>query len=148
MNNMVFRTQGDWDTTTLENNGAEVQANRLFVELITGRDGYGEPASGGIGLGGEITAIVVPMDNPGQEIGIFPGRLEIDVPGHNLIIENTHPAFVFETTLVWYNGREVGNTLLDILVEVDAEQNNVRAYISLFKNHWFSSDEVITFTIL
>ena len=148
MNNMVFRTQGDWDTTTLENNGAELQADRLFVEMITGRDDYGEPNTGGIGRGGEITAIVVPMDSGGQEMGIFPGRLEIDVPGHNLVLQNTHPAFVFETTQVWYNGREVGDTLLDIHIEVDAVANNVSGYISLFKNHWFGADEVMTFTLL
>src|SRR5437764_1254038 len=104
MNQMVFNTQGDWDTTTLFNNNEEVMAAQLFVELKAGRDEFGNPDRGGIGNGGEMTAIVRPQDDPQSEVGIFPGRLEMKFPGHTLVIENTHPTFAFEFTRVWYNG--------------------------------------------
>ncbi len=148
MNEMVFTTGGDWDTTTLYNNGAEFSAAQLYVELVTGRDEYGEPAAGGIQLGGEITAIVRPQDNADSEFGIFPGRLELNFPGHQIVLENTHPGFVFEFTRALYNGRDVTNDLLDIYVDINAVDNVVKAYITLYKNHWFSRDEVATFNII
>src|SRR5262249_42005389 len=107
MNNMVFSTGGDWDSTTLFNNGGEGFAAQLFIELHAGRDAYGNPYSGGIADGGEITAIVRPQDNPMNQIGIFPGRLEMNFPGYTLVIENTHPYFAFEFTQVWLNGRHI-----------------------------------------
>lgn len=148
MNSMVFSTGGDWDTTTLFNNGEEVMAAQLFVELHAGRDDYGNPAGGGVACGGEMTAIVRPQDDPQSEIGIFPGRIEIIAPGHSLIIENNHPAFVFEMTNCWYNGVDVTRNLMDLLVDVDSITNQVKAYITLFKPHWISADEVATYTIL
>src|SRR5262249_24792624 len=102
------------DSTFLENNGAEVMAAQLFVELHAGRDGYGDPCMGGVNTGGEMTAIVRPQDNPNEEIGIFPGRIEMTFPGHIIIIENTHPAFAFEFTRVLYNGRDVTNNVVDL----------------------------------
>ena len=95
MNNMVFSTGGDWDSTTLFNNGGEVMAAQLFVELGASRDDFGNPYPGGISGGGTITAIVRPQDDPQQQIGIFPGRLELNFPGNTLVIENVHPMFAF-----------------------------------------------------
>ncbi|HZO91774.1 MAG TPA: hypothetical protein VFB38_25885 [Chthonomonadaceae bacterium] len=148
MNNVVFSTGGDWDTTTLYNNGEEVLATQLFVELHAGRNEFGEPAMGGINTGGEITAIIRPQYNPNEEIGIFPGRLEMNFPGHSIVIENTHPGFAFEFTRVWYNGRDVTNNVMDVYVDINAADNIVKAYITLYRPHWLSADEVATYNIL
>ncbi len=148
MNNMVFRTGGDWDTTTLHNNGQEVMAAQLFVELHAGRDFDGEPMHGGVERGGEIDASVRPQNDPDNPVGIFPGRLEMFFPGHALILENSHPAFTFEFTRVWYNDQDVTRNVLDLYVDINAADNVVQAYITLYKGHWFSSDEVATYNIV
>lgn len=148
MNHMVFSTGGDWDSTTLFNNDQEVMAAQLFVELHAGRDEYGQPARGGISAGGEMTAIVRPQDDPSQEVGIFPGRLELLFPNHNVVIENTHPMFAFELTRVWYNGHDVTDNVMDIYTDINAVDNEVKAYIVVFRPHFLGSDEVITFNIL
>src|SRR5579871_6345680 len=88
MNNVVFRTLGDWDSTTLTNNNEEVLADELFVELHAGRDAYGDPDRGGVSDSGEMTAFVR-LQNDSQETPIFPGRLQITFPGHEVVIENT-----------------------------------------------------------
>jgi len=148
MNNYVFSTGGDWDNTTLYNGGVEVPAAQLYVEMHAGRDDFNNPDRGGVFDGGEITAIVRPQDNPSTEAGIFPGRLELNFPGHALVIENTHPGFAFEFTRISYNGRDVTANIVDLLVNVNAIDNVVQAYITLYKAHWFSSDEVATYTII
>ena len=147
MNNMIFSTGGDWDSTTLYNNGQELPADRLFVELVAGRDEYGNPASGGIRLGGEITAIVNPQGET-TEFGIFPGRLEMTFPGHTIVMENNHPAFQFEFTRVTYNGCDVTDHIMDVTVDIDSVNNNVKAFLTLFKPHWLGSDEVATYNII
>jgi hypothetical protein len=148
MNNYVFNTGGDWDNTTLFNNGAEVLAAQLYVELRAGRDEFDNPDRGGVYDGGEITAIVHPQDNPDLEMGIFPGRLEMNFPGHNIVIENTHPGFAFEFTHVFFDGRDVTSNIVDLMVNINAVDNVVQAYITLYKAHWLGSDEVATYTIL
>ncbi len=148
MNNMVFATGGDWDTTTLQNNGVEVLAAQMFVELAAGRNDYGEPANGGVGLGGTITATVRLQEDPNNAIGIFPGRLEMSFPGHTLVIENTHPAFAFEFTRVWHNGADVTNQIVDAYVDIDAINNNVKAYLTLYKHHFLAASEVATYNII
>jgi len=148
MNNVVFATGGDWDNTTLENNGQEVLAAQLFVELKAGRNEFGDPDRGGVFDGGEMTAIIRTQDDPDVPIGIFPGRLEMQFPGHSLVIENTHPTFAFEFTHVWYNGRDVTNKIMDVYVDVNAVDNVVQAYVTLYKPHWLGSDEVATYNII
>ena len=148
MNNVVFNTGGDWDTTTLFNNGEEVLAAQLFVEMHTGRDGYGEPDRGGVYTGGDITAIIRLQDNPDAEVGIFPGRLEMTFPGHSLILENMHPGFAFEFTRVLYNGRDITNNIVDVYVDINAVNNVVTAYVTLYKAHWLGPDEVATYNII
>src|SRR5690349_18176058 len=118
MNNVVFNTGGDWDSTTLYNNGSEVMAAQLFVELHAGRDDFGDPVAGGLANGGEMTAIVREQDDPEEQIGIFPGRLELNFPGHQIIIENTHPMFAIEFTRLWYNGTEATRNVLDVYVDI------------------------------
>lgn len=147
MNNMIFKTGGDWDSTSLFNNNQEVSAAELFVELHAGRDD-GDPARGGVNDGGEMTAIVRLQENPDQEQGIFPGRLEMTFPGHQIVVENMHPGFAFEMTRVWYNGRDVTNNIVDLYVDINAIDNDVKAYITLYKAHWLSADEVATYNIV
>ena len=148
MNNMVFSTGGDWDSTTLFNNGEEVMAAQLFVELHAGRDDYGEPGRGGVNNGGEMTAIVHPQDDPDSEIGIFPGRLELNFPGHSAVIENGHPGFAFEFTQVWFDGHDVTHQVIDLCVDINALENIVNAYITLYKPHWIAADEVATYNLV
>lgn len=148
MNHMVFNTGGDWDSTTLFNNNQEVLAAELYVDLKTGRNEYGEPERGGVANSGEAVAYVRPQDDPEREIGIFPGRLEMSFPGHTIIIENTHPTFAFEFTRVWHNGRDVTHNVMEVFVDINAIDNDVKAYITLFKPHWITADEVATYNIL
>ena len=148
MNQVVFETQGDWDTTTLICNGEEFLAAQMFVHLVAGRDDFGEPTSGGIYLGGEITAIVRPQDNPNEEIGILPGRLEMRFPNHQIVIENMHPGFAFEATRVYYNGSDVTDDVLEVLVDIDSIRNNVEAHLMLYRDRFLLRDEIATFKIL
>lgn len=148
MNNYVFSTAGSWETTTLFNHGQEVFAVQLFVELHAGRDEWDDPVNGGISRGGEMTALVRPQDNPADEWPIFPGRLEMNFPGHQIVVENTHPAFAFEYTRVWHNGREVTNSVMDVYVDINAADNVVRAYITIYRDRWLGTDEVATYNIL
>lgn len=148
MNSMIFSTGGDWDSTTLFNNGQEVLASQLFVEIHAGRDDYGDLARGGIQSGGEINATVRTQDDPDNAVGIFPGRLEMDFPGHALIIENTHPMFAFEFTRITFNGKDVSNNIVDLTVNIDADNNIVQANITLYNAHWLSADEVATYNII
>jgi hypothetical protein len=148
MNQVVFRTGGDWDSTTLHANGEEFFAAQLFVEVTAGRNEWGEPAAGGIYNGGTITAIVRPQDNPNDEIGIFPGRLELYFPAHTLVIENAHPGFAFEMTRVWFDGHDITDDVMDILVDVNAIDDSVRAYITVYRSRWLFRDEVATYNLL
>jgi hypothetical protein len=148
MNDVVFKTGGDWDSTTLFNNGQEVPANELFVDAQTGRNDFGDPDAGGVSLGGEFTAYIVTQDAPNDQMPIFPGRLVIRAPKHEIVVENTHPQFLFEVTKVWLDQQDVSNNLVDLHIEIDAVNNNVQGYITLYKSHFFSSDEVATITLL
>jgi hypothetical protein len=145
---MIFRTGGDWDSTTLWFNGEELLANQLYVELHAGHDEYGEPADGGVGLGGDLTAFVRTQADPDRELGVFPGRLEMLFPQHNVTIENTHPGFAFEFTRVWYNGHDVTDDVIELIVNVDAPNNEVRAYITVYRSHWIAADEIATYNIV
>ena len=148
MNDVVFNTGGDWDSTTLYNNGQEVLAVELFAEMTCGRDDFGEPMRGGTEIGGEMTAYIRSQDNPDQQLPIFPGRLVIRVPNHEVVVENTHPQFLFETTQVWLDQVDVSRNVTDFQIQIDAENNIVRSFISIFKPHFFGADEIATTTLL
>ena len=142
MNSLVFETQGSWDTTTLFNNGEEVFADRLFVSLRRARGWLGNDR------GGELTAYVTLQDSPDEEIGIFPGSIEIKVPRHNLLIVNRDPHFAFESTQVYYQEIEVTMSMAELYLEIDADENIVQCYISLFQGHGIGSGNAETFTLL
>lgn len=148
MNNVIFQTGGDWDSTSLSRNGQDWPAQKLQVSLQAGRDMDGEPMRGGIAAGGDISAEVYPQDSPTTAVGIFPGRLQIIFPGHDLIIENTHPGFAFEATQVIYNGNDVTDKIMEVVVDIDAEQDQVQAYVTIYKPHWLGADEVATISFI
>ena len=141
LNNYVFSTQGDWDTTTLTNNGEEVLANRLFIHLrMRPGDKLGNPGPG------EIVAVVFTQDNPDDECGLFPGIVTLDLPRHKIDIMNRDPNFEFEATRVSYQGIDVTPSVAEIFLEIDALQNVVQGSIGLYQNG--RESDVETFAIL
>ena len=96
----------------------------------------------------DLTAIVRPQDDPNDEIGIFPGKLEMVFPNHTLVIENMHPGFAFEMTRVWFDGHDITDDVLDILVDVNAINDSVRAYIMVYRSRWLFRDEIATYNLI
>jgi hypothetical protein len=148
MNDMVFHTGGDWDSTTLFNNGMEVAAAQLFVELRAGRDDFGNPMDGGIFEGADLSALVRPQQDPDDPFDILPGRLTLETPGHTIILENYHPLVELDQTRVWHNGEEVTERVVDLYVDVNALDDVVQAFLTVYKPRWIRRDEVITYTLL
>lgn len=148
MNDMIFQTGGDWNSTTLYNNGVEVQAAQLFVELRAGRDEYDNPMQGGVYDGTALTAVVRPQDTPDDALDVLPGKLTLIFPGHEVVLENYHPMGDPEATRLWYNGQDVTNRVVDVYVDVNALDDVVKAFVSVYKPHFISTDEVITYTIV
>ncbi|MBC8104870.1 MAG: hypothetical protein H7Z41_20030 [Cytophagales bacterium] len=148
MNDMIFHTEGDWDSTTLSNNGAEVLAAQLFVELRAGRDDFGNPMDGGIFEGADLAALVRPQSDPEFPIDVLPGRLTLQVPGHTVVLENYHPLVELDQTRVWHNGEEVTERVVDLYVDINALDDVAQAFLTVYKPRWIRRDEVITFTLL
>jgi hypothetical protein len=147
MNYFIFNTGGDWDSTTLYNNGEEFFADRLFVEFQVNRDFDGGPLRGGIPNGGDSTAFVEAQGGGGQ-FAIFPGKIDFEMPTHKLTIVNTSPQFAFEFTQVIFDNVDVTSEVVEIQVNIDAVNNEVSGYIVLFKHHFLSADEVATYNLI
>jgi hypothetical protein len=147
MNDLRFRTEGDWPSTTLYSGSEEVAAVQLYLRLEAGREENGEPAAGGILLGGQLSAFVRPAEAPEETIDVFPGRLELQFPGHTILVENLHPNADFLHTRVWYNRREVTRNVLEVFVDINAAEDSVRAFVTLYRARWWTTDEVATYTI-
>jgi hypothetical protein len=144
-----FKTGGDWDSTTLHLNGMEMAAERLYIELRAGRDDWDdEPTGGGIDQGADLTAYVVPSDSPDQPMDLLPGRITCEFPGYTVIIENNHPEVFTDHTRVWLNGRDITNAVVDTVIDINAVDDDVRAYVSEYKDRFILRDELITHTIL
>ena len=148
MNEVIFRTGGDWDSTTLHNNGFETPAAQLFVELRAGRDEYGDPVQGGVFEGADLTALVRPAQDPEAPWDIFPGRLTCRFPNYEITVENFHPQVFLENTRVILNGEDITRRVVDLYVDVNAADDVVSAYITEYKGHFFRRDELITHTII
>lgn len=149
MRETFFQTGGDWDSTTLHLNGMEVPAEQLYIELRAGRDEWdGEPTGGGIRQGADLTAYVTPSEAPDAPMDLLPGRITCEFPGYTLIIENTHPEVFTDHTQVWLNGRDITRAVVDLLVDINAVEDDVRAYVSEYKDRFILRDELITHTIL
>lgn len=148
MNEIIFRTGGDWDSTTLHSNGYEVAAAQLYVELRAGRDEWGDPVHGGIFEGADLTAIIRPAEDPMNPFDVFPGRLTMEFPGYSLVLENLHPEVYLNHLTVWLNGDDITNRVIDLVVDINAVDNVVSAYVSVYKSRFWLRDEVITHTII
>lgn len=148
MDDTFFQTGGDWDSTLLQIDGTEVAAAQLFIEIRAGRDEFGDPISGGIYDGTSLTALVRPQDEPMSPFDLLPGRIRMLFPGHEIVVENLHPGVEPQATRVAYNGDDVTNRLVDLYVDVNAVDDVVSAYITVYKPHWIRADEVVTYTIV
>jgi len=146
-NYFIFSTGGDWDSTTLYNNGEEYMADRLYIELKSGRDEFGDICRGGLSNGGDMVAYVIPQDS-GREVGIFPGRIDLEFPLHKITLINETPNFAIEFTQVILDGQDVTNQIVDFTTNIDPINNDVQAYILLYKPHFLSADEVATINLL
>jgi hypothetical protein len=147
-NYFIFSTSGDWDGTTLYNNGDEYVADRLYIDLKAGRDDYGNYMRGGLVNGnGEATALVVPQGTS-QEVGIFPGKIDLEFPMHKVTLTNDTPQFAIEFTRIVLDSVDVTDQVVDFVTDIDAVNNNVQAYIMLYKPHFLSADEVATMNLL
>lgn len=148
MNDVLFRTGGDWDSTTLHNQGYEVPAAQMRVELRAGRDEWDEPTAGGIREGADLAAYIRPQDSPERPYDILPGRLTLEFPGYTVVLENSHPRVETEYTRVWLNGEEVTERIVDLYVDINAIDDVAEAWLSLYKTRWFRRDELTTYTLL
>jgi hypothetical protein len=148
LNEITFRTGGDWDSTTLFNNGVEVPAAQLFVELRAGRDDWGNPTDGGIFEGADLTAIIRPAEDPMNPFDILPGRLTMDFPGYQIVLENFHPGVYLEQTHIFMNGDNITDRVVDLYVDINAADDVVAAWVSVYRNRFLFRDEVVTHTII
>jgi len=148
MNYFIFSTGGDWDTTSLYLNGENFPSQRLLIQIETGRDYNGDPRRGGLSNGGQATALVQPEQSGAGEWAIFPGKIDLEFPTHKVTIENQSPTFAIELTKVWLDNVDVSAELLDLMIDVNAIDNQVSAYLTLYKPHLFGADEVATYTLL
>jgi hypothetical protein len=148
MNYFIFSTGGDWDTTSLYLNGENFPSQRLLIQIETGRDYNGDPRRGGLTNGGQATALVQPEQSGAGEWAIFPGKIDLEFPTHKVTIENQSPTFAIELTRVLLDNVDVSNELLDLNIDINAIDNQVSAYLTLYKPHLFGADEVATYTLL
>lgn len=148
MTDLVFVTGGDWDSTTLHNNGFELAAQQLLVEIRAGRDEFDEPIDGGIWEGCDMTAFVRPMDNPQVPFDALPGRITLRFPFHEVVVENITPFVDARGTRVFLDGRDVSDQLVDLVVNIDAGNDMVEAVISVYRNRFLFRDEVIITDLL
>jgi|GEM_PF-490564 len=147
-NYFIFSTGGDWDSTTLYNNADEYLADQLYIEIKSGRDDNGNPTRGGLSNGGNMTAYVSPQGSNGQQVSIFPSRIDLEFPLHKICLFNDTPNFQFEVTRIELDGVDVSNQVVDFLVNIDALKNDVQAYLMMYKHHLLGSDEVATLNLL
>ena len=148
MRYFIFSTGGDWDSTNLFLNGEAFPAARLFIQLECGRDEYGNFVRGGLSVGGDMQAFVQSQDPSIPEQAIFPGRIDLEFPTHKVVIENNSPMFAIEMTSIQIDGREVSGEITEMIVNIDAINDEVSAYLTVFKPHFFGADEVLTYTLL
>jgi hypothetical protein len=147
-NEFVFQTGGDWDSTSLINNGYTLEAAQLYVELRAGRDDWGDEVHGGIWEGADLTALIRPAEDPLAPFDIFPGRISMEFPGYTIVMENQHPMVDIRHLRIWFNGEDITDRVVDIVVDINAVDNFVQAYVTVYKSRFILRDEVITHTIL
>ncbi len=101
-----------------------------------------QPVAGGISLGGEIQAWLRPQDCLDDEIPIFPGSIRFTTPLGELVLENKSPDLDFADTLVFWNGVEITNNILDVRIDVNAVDNIVESEIKIYEPRILVEDEI------
>lgn len=145
MNDVTFQTGGDWASTTLHNNGVEVAAVQLVVMLKAGRDEWDNPVPGGLEAGAtEFSAYVRTQDAPDDSRPLLPGRVTLRFPGNEVIVENVHPLVEVEATRVTFNGEDITRRVVDVFVDVNVEEDSVRAFVSVYKSRFLRGGETVT----
>ncbi|WP_395089082.1 hypothetical protein [Armatimonas sp.] len=147
-NEIIFSTGGDWDTTSLMSNGYAIEAAQLYIELRAGRDDWGDEVQGGIWEGADLTAMIRPAEDPLAPFDIFPGRISLEFPGYTIVLENQHPMGDMRHLRVWLNGEDITDRVVDVVVDINAVDSFVQAYVTVYKSRFLLRDEVITHTII
>lgn len=153
MNHWVLNTNGCWEDTILTNNGEEVPATKFFLEIECGRDFSGDPVYGGVAQDGQMTGLVRLQDGAFPEIPLFPGVVEIILPGNHLVVENlSHTELCVPTTVVQHDGVQVECSLLLLSINLDYDSDTMWATIETlrdnFQSHLDSPYEIITTEML
>lgn len=147
-NEIFFSTGGDWDSTSLMSNGYAIEAAQLYIELRAGRDDWGDEVHGGIWEGADLTAMIRPAEDPMAPFDIFPGRISMEFPGYTIVMENQHPMVDMRHLRVWLNGEDITDRVVDVVVDINAVDSFVQAYVTVYKSRFLLRDEVITHTII
>lgn len=147
MNYFIFSTGGDWDSTTLYLDGNEFLASKLFIELGTGRDEFGEPRRGGLRNGGEMSAYVTPQSGDAP-YAIFPGKIDLEFPTHRVTIENNSPQFAIEFTQVYLDNEEITDRIMDLQINIDPVENVASAFLTQYKPHFLGADEIASYNLI
>lgn len=146
-NYFLFTTSGDWDSTSLWFNGDMYPALKLYIELVSPTNSDGTPLKRALQQGAEMTAFATPQES-GPDLAIFPGKIDLEFPTHKLTIENVTPQFAIEMTRIWLDNREITDEVTEIRINIDAERNEVEAFVVILKPHLFGADEVATYALL
>ena len=48
----------------------------------------------------------------------------------------------------YHKGMDITHNVMEVFVDINAIDNDVKAYITIYKPHWIASDEVATYNIL
>ena len=147
-NEILFSTGGDWDSTSQMSNGYAIEAAQLYIELRAGRDDWGDEVQGGIWEGADLTAMIRPAEDPMAPFDIFPGRISMEFPGYTIVMENQHPMVDMHHLRVWLNGEDITDRVVDVVVDINAVDSFVQAYVTVYKSRFLLRDEVITHTII
>lgn len=147
-NDLRFRTDGTWDSTTLHGNGYEISAAQLYIELRAGRDDWGDEVPGGIWEGADLTALIRPAEDPFSPFDIFPGRIMLEFPGYRIEMENNHPEVDMRHLRIWLNGEDITDRVVDLVVDINAVDDFVQAFVTVYKSRFILRDEIITHNII
>ena len=150
MRETIFRTGGDWDSTTLHLNGVEFPAERLLVELRAGEEDWdGEPSAGGVHHGAELTAYAIPSEDPDGAQDLLPGRIQLEFPGYSSDRREPPPGGSHRPHTRPGSTGAISPTAWSMFSSMSTLlEDDVRAYVTEYKDRFLLRDEVITHTIL